>query len=428
MEPQEKLTTQQFIIDRLHDIQRKAESNKFADALSAVKEVKAADAKNLYLIAIEKQIAKLSDGSLAPESRADIIRSLPAMVDRAISDLQRRPAAPKVDETQKEQKEAALEKLKSQYFQRADDYVEKKEYQRALEEIRRIYIIEPGSIVAKEYEQKIEQLASLQTKAEAETPQAVETEENAQPESTGSAENLVLEEEPQKTKMPLIAGAAAALVILVVAIWFIFLRGPKETQPSQPAATEQPSQPAAATTPESTPAVTSPATTPEPEKTTPAPVSETSKPSAKPTKAKPEVKPATSTKTPTAKPQPEKKQPAPEVTAAPPPAAEPVKPAETAPVAVPFVAIQETPKVIHREPPVYPSVALRMGIEGRVVVEVTVDAQGRPIQANVVESTSDIFDESATEAALKTTYKPAVMTTGPVTAKVRVTFDFQLRR
>jgi TonB family protein len=69
-----------------------------------------------------------------------------------------------------------------------------------------------------------------------------------------------------------------------------------------------------------------------------------------------------------------------------------------------------------------------MGIEGRVVVEVTVDAQGRPIQANIVESTSDIFDESATEAALKTTYKPAIMTTGPVTAKVRVTFDFQLKR
>ena len=73
---------------------------------------------------------------------------------------------PKTEDSQKLQKEAALEKLKSQYFQRADDYVEKKAYQHALEEIRRIYIIEPGSVVAKEYENKIEQLSALHARGE----------------------------------------------------------------------------------------------------------------------------------------------------------------------------------------------------------------------------------------------------------------------
>ena len=166
MEQQEKMNTQQSIIDQLHDIQQKAEANKFDDALASMKEVKALDAKNIYLIAIEKQIAKLCDPSLPAENRTAIIKSLPPMVERAIGDVQRRANVTKLDDSQKLQKEAALEKLKSQYFQRADDYVEKKEYQRALEEIRRIYIIEPGSVVAKEYEKKIEQLAALQARGE----------------------------------------------------------------------------------------------------------------------------------------------------------------------------------------------------------------------------------------------------------------------
>jgi len=133
MEPQEKIDTKQFIIDRLQDVQRKAEASNFADALASMKEVKAADAKNIYLIAIEKQIAKLSDPALQAESRTAIIKSLHPMINRAISDVQRHAAIPKPEESQKVQKEAALEKLKSQYFQRSDDYVEKKEYQRALE-------------------------------------------------------------------------------------------------------------------------------------------------------------------------------------------------------------------------------------------------------------------------------------------------------
>ena len=84
MEPQEKMDTQQFIIDRLQDVQRKAEASNFAEALATMKEVKAADTKNIYLIAIEKQIAKLSDPALEAENRTTIIKSLPPMIDRAI--------------------------------------------------------------------------------------------------------------------------------------------------------------------------------------------------------------------------------------------------------------------------------------------------------------------------------------------------------
>lgn len=95
---------------------------------------------------------------------------------------------------------------------------------------------------------------------------------------------------------------------------------------------------------------------------------------------------------------------------------------------MPFVAIESPPECIKREAPQYPDIAEKMRIEGKVIVEVTVDAQGKPIQAKVVRSTSDVFDEASVEAAMKSTYKPAMMSTGPVTAKVLVPFTFKIAR
>jgi len=70
MEPQAKMDSQQFVIDCLQSIQKKAEANNFSDALASMKEAKAADAKNIYLIAIEKQIVKIND----PSSRLRTVR------------------------------------------------------------------------------------------------------------------------------------------------------------------------------------------------------------------------------------------------------------------------------------------------------------------------------------------------------------------
>lgn len=128
-------------------------------------------------------------------------------------------------------------------------------------------------------------------------------------------------------------------------------------------------------------------------------------------------------------PQPQATQP---VAVSPPP--EPEKPApappktESTPAPMPFVAIESPPEIVKREPAKYPEIAYKMRIEGRVVIEVTVDAQGKPIQAKVVRSSSDIFDEAAIEAAIKSTYKPGMMSTGPVTAKMYVPFDFRIKR
>ncbi len=446
MEPQEKLTTQQFIIDRLHDIQRKAEASRFADALASMKEVKAADVKNIYLIALEKQIAKLTDPALSAENRTEIIKSLPAMIERAINDAQRRATMPKADEAQKGQKEAALEKLKSQYFQRADDYVEKGEYQRALEEIRRIYIIEPGSVVAKEYEQKIEQLASLQTRSEPASaagdqaePKSAETTEAEQPVEAAEGD---AEAGGSKTKLVIIG--AAAVVVLAVVGWFVFSRGsaPKQ-EAAQVAQQNAPSQDATPNLPTTTTATPQPSAESRPAAETPKATETPKKPAAEPKPAAVEPKPApsrTSRSAPASTPKPQPtQQPAQQPAAQPPastPAAQPAQQpaaqtpakAESGPAPMPFVAIESPPECIKREAPQYPDIAEKMRIEGKVIIEVTVDAQGKAIQAKVVRSTSDVFDEASIEAAMKSTYKPAMMSTGPVTAKVLVPFTFKIAR
>jgi protein TonB len=446
MEPQDILTTQQFVVDRLHDIQRKAETSNFTDALATIKEVKTADSKNIYLIAIEKQIAKLCDSSLPEESRSGIVRSLPSMIDRAISDIQRRASVPKVDESQKEQKEAALEKLKSQYFQRADDYVEKQEYQRALEEIRRIYIIEPGSVVAKEYEQKIEQLAALharnelqavtsaeikETKADVKEPKVeVKKPKKADPDIGPPKEKVVLqpEENSKKSKLPILI-AAAAVVVLAIGAWLFFSRNSSSgTQTNQ-----QQSQPPSPM--QDSVIIPSPTNTSTPQSGKgSAPITEISKQPIKIEKKQPEVKPVQPAATPPAA-TPATTQPTNTKTqAGQPPSTIPTQqPAqqpnttESAPAPMPFVAIENPPEIIRREPAKYPEIAIKMGIQGRVTVEVTIDVQGKPIQTKVVKSSSDVFNDAAVEAVMKYTFKPAMQSTGPVTAKVYIPIDFRLK-
>jgi protein TonB len=101
--------------------------------------------------------------------------------------------------------------------------------------------------------------------------------------------------------------------------------------------------------------------------------------------------------------------------------------AENTPAPMPFVAIENPPEIIHHEPAKYPDIAIKMGIQGRVTVEVTIDAQGKPIQTKVVKSSSDVFNDAAVEAVMKYTFKPAMQSNGPVTAKIYIPIDFRLK-
>lgn len=93
--------------------------------------------------------------------------------------------------------------------------------------------------------------------------------------------------------------------------------------------------------------------------------------------------------------------------------------------------------------PVYPRVALARGLEGWVVLEFTVDEQGRVVDPEVLENCAQvarpgsddecwdmpnpIFDHSAMRAATKFKYKPKVENGQPVaTHHVRHKITFQL--
>ena len=160
---------------------------------------------------------------------------------------------------------------------------------------------------------------------------------------------------------------------------------------------------------------------------------ETSKQPAKVQKTTPEIKPAqTPVTTQPVRPQQQttQQQPTQPVVSAPQSQQQPVqqqaKPAETSPAPVPFVAIESQPELIHREPAKYPEIAQKMGLQGRVYVEVSIDAQGKPIQAKVIKSASDVFNDAAIEAVMKFTFKPAMMSTGPVSSKMTIPIDFRM--
>jgi len=91
-----------------------------------------------------------------------------------------------------------------------------------------------------------------------------------------------------------------------------------------------------------------------------------------------------------------------------------------------FVPVERAPVIVKAVPPVYPPLALKAGIEGKVYVKIWVDRQGKIRQVEVVKSNNDIFNEAAVEAAKQFVFTPAYMNNGPVSVWVAVPFTFRL--
>lgn len=77
--------------------------------------------------------------------------------------------------------------------------------------------------------------------------------------------------------------------------------------------------------------------------------------------------------------------------------------------------------------PVYPHAAERRGLEGRVLVEFTVGADGAVRDVRIVESSDRIFERAALTAASRFRYQPRIVDGTPVAvAGVRTEFHFRL--
>ena len=85
------------------------------------------------------------------------------------------------------------------------------------------------------------------------------------------------------------------------------------------------------------------------------------------------------------------------------------------------------PNFLHRELPLYPQAARRMGREGKVVLRLSIDENGKLQQVEVVESTGFEFTRAAVEAVKKSTYRPALQNGRPVTSRAILPVQFVLK-
>lgn len=82
--------------------------------------------------------------------------------------------------------------------------------------------------------------------------------------------------------------------------------------------------------------------------------------------------------------------------------------------------------VRHQVAPIYPDMARHARIQGPVVLMMTVDERGQPIQVQVLEG-HPVFHGPAMQAARQWRFEPALMDGRPVSAAFRLTLKFTLR-
>lgn len=91
-----------------------------------------------------------------------------------------------------------------------------------------------------------------------------------------------------------------------------------------------------------------------------------------------------------------------------------------------FFAVSQKPEIQHKEKPVYPDLARKAGIEGIVVVTVTIGKTGSVEDARIFKSLP-MLDESALAAARKCKFKPAKQRDKFVKVKMNIPFHFKLK-
>ncbi len=86
-----------------------------------------------------------------------------------------------------------------------------------------------------------------------------------------------------------------------------------------------------------------------------------------------------------------------------------------------------SPCFIHRESPIYPFMARKLGKEGKVVLKLTLDAQGELQKIDAVEANGFGFTEAASEAIKKSKFAPAIKNGNTISSQVLVSVRFVLK-
>ena len=486
----------------LTEAQTRAEKGDYASAVKAVAEAKTLAPKNIYVLAFEKQVELLSAlaaaKSLTDEQRTDILESIPSIIERAL-ESSLTPGAPAGipaprsggDATkEKKEKAAALEWLKNQYFQHAHEYIRKGEYQNALAEIRRVYIIDPSNSIARDFEKKFEALDRMKRgdsvrmppppsppvpptspAAGIAHPPSGSPPENADPApiSTGG-ESLLAQPRNDNRHQPSPAekkpesrpekkrGSALLIVLILLALVVLgavtyiyfermnsrkvpitslpppsaenFIGAPSEaaeqnflvsnndSSSGSPQVTELA---ASESTPPASKSAAKQATKPTPKEDVKNPGSSQSAP--------PREKGAGSRTPEVLRMKKQESTPPLMASQAQPGLKEPALRGKTEDTAspAPFVAIEKQARIIRLEKPKFSAQKFLIGLEGQVVVQVRIDATGKPVQSVTLKSTNDMLIQPVIEAVMASQYAPAEMTTGPVASWLTIPFRFASR-
>ncbi len=85
------------------------------------------------------------------------------------------------------------------------------------------------------------------------------------------------------------------------------------------------------------------------------------------------------------------------------------------------------PRYRHKEIPVYPAMARRLGKEGKVVLRLTIDENGNLVNIEVIEDSGYGFAEAAIAAVKKSSFHPPMMNGKPIRARALLPVKFALR-
>lgn len=88
----------------------------------------------------------------------------------------------------------------------------------------------------------------------------------------------------------------------------------------------------------------------------------------------------------------------------------------------PYVDLAEIQKKI-----VYPEIARRAGIEGKVTIRVLVSKTGKPKRSIIESSDSELLNSSATTAVMTTTFTPAILANQPIDCWVSIPIIFRMK-
>lgn len=482
------------ISEYLYDIQDHADRGQYQRAMEMVLEARDRHAQNIFLIAIEKQLDKLlvmkKNNELTNDNVDDVLSPLPHLIKRAIDDINNEthgigetPAQRAAAQKEQQASVAAIQRLKSQYFEHAEESMQRGDFESALNEIRRVKIIDPTNPQAKELEQRIlyeiEKLEHEPTAAPSDDPVAdklvpnldfLEPVEQTPTIEIGPApgndlvEFTVIETVPTETFEPppshnrhLRMGeepatppkksipfgfATVALILFVAVIMIVRSLMDSDTPPQsnlpmpEPRKVQQVEEQTGSpigsqiedmnvSPPESKidTEISPPGSRPKTERAVDAPQRSIEQPAKK--QEAPRQADATSTSRAKSKVNsPVSKKPAfvPEI-ADEQPAVKTVQPVEKKPE--PTIVYEERlPQVKKIEQPRFPDAARQLRINGEVTVRVQISTEGKPLQAKIVKSTNVVFNDPVIEVVMKGEYIPGTMSSGPVTTWITIPFRF----